>query len=40
MVKSEIKYDIVYLFKDTALKLNVKSYKYTVIHNDSKEIVT
>ena len=40
MVKSEIKYNIVYLFKDTAFKLNVKSWKYTDIHNDSKEIVS
>ena len=28
MVKSEIKYNIVDIFKDTALKLNVKSGKY------------
>ena len=40
MVKSEVKYNIVYLFKDTALKLNIKSPKYTDIHNDSKEIVS
>ena len=36
MVKSEIKY----VFKDTALKLNVKSRKYADINNDSKEIVS
>ena len=29
MVKFEIKYNIVYVFKDTALKFNVKSRKYT-----------
>ena len=38
MVKYEIKYNIGYVFKDTALKLNVKSCKYTDIHNDSKEM--
>ena len=40
IVKSAIKYNIVYVFKDTAFKLNVKSRKYTDIHNDSKEIVS
>ena len=40
IVKSAIKYNIVYVFIDTALKLNVKSRKYTDIHNDSKEIVS
>ena len=40
MVKSKIEYSIVYVFKDTALKLNVKSRKYTDIHNDGKEIVS
>ena len=39
MVKSEIKH-IVYVFKDTALKLNVKSCKYIDIHNDNKETVS
>ena len=29
MVKSEIKYNIVNVFKDTALKSNVKFRKYT-----------
>ena len=29
MVKFEIEYNIVYVFKNTALKLNVKSRKYT-----------
>ena len=38
IVKSTIKYNIVHVFKHTALKLNVKSSKYTDIHNDSKEI--
>ena len=36
IVVSEGKYNIVYLFKDTALDLNVKSRKYTEIHNDNK----
>ena len=40
IVKSAIKYNIVYVFKDTAFKLNVKSRKSTDIHNDSKEIVS
>ena len=39
MVESEINYNIVRAFKDTELKLNAKSCKYTYIHNDSKEIV-
>ena len=39
MVKSEIKYNIVYVFKDTALKLKVKSREYTDIHNNSKKII-
>ena len=41
MVKSEIKHNIVHVFKDTVLKLNLKSRKdiYIYIHNDSKEIV-
>ena len=29
MVKFEIKYNLLYVFKDTPLKLNVKSRKYT-----------
>ena len=29
VVKSNIKYNIVYVFKDTSLKLNVRSRKYT-----------
>ena len=40
MVKSEIKYNIVYVFKDRALKLNVRSGKYTDIHNESKETMS
>ena len=40
LVKSEIKCNIVYVFKDTELKLNVKFRKYTDIYNDSKEIVS
>ena len=40
MVKFEIKYNIVHVFKNAALKLYVKSRKYTDIHNDSKEIVS
>ena len=40
IVKSAIKYNIVHVFKHTALKLNVKFSKYTDIHNDSKEIVS
>ena len=40
IVKSAIKYNISHVFKHTALKLNVKSSKYTDIHNDSKEIVS
>ena len=32
VVQSEIEYNIVCLFKDTALKLNVKSREYTDIH--------
>ena len=40
MFKSWIKYNIRYIFKSTALKLNEKSHKYTDIHNDSKEMVS
>ena len=40
MFKSEIKYNIIYVFEGTAIKLNVKSRKYTDIHNASKEIVS
>ena len=39
MFKSEIQYNISYVFKDTALKLNIKYRKYTDIHIESKEIV-
>ena len=39
MVKSKIKYNIVYVF-NTRIKLNVKFRKYTDIHNASKEIVS
>ena len=31
VVSFEIKYNIVYVFKDTAVKLNLKSRKYTKI---------
>ena len=37
IVESAIKYNIVFVFKNTALKLSVKSRKRTDIHNDSKE---
>ena len=40
MVKSEVKHNVVNVFKDTVLKLNVNSGKYTDIHNGSKEIVS
>ena len=39
MVKSEIKYNIVYVFKDTTLKLNVVPW-ICIFHNDSKETVS
>ena len=39
-IEFESKYIIVYVFKYTALKLNVKSRQYTEIHNDNKEIVS
>ena len=37
IVKSESKYNILYIFKDTALKLNVKCRE---IHDDKEEIVS
>ena len=40
MVKSEITYNIVYIFEDRALRLNVKFRNYTDIRNDNKEIVS
>ena len=39
-VKSESKYNMVYVFKDTALKLNFEARKFTEIYDDSEEIVS
>ena len=40
IVKFASKYNIVYVFKDTALELNVKSLEYADIYKYSKEIVS